>query len=67
MPNEGRFELYPFFRKMIHKFGFRCWAGEEAANEYLVKVRFFFFSFRLCLLNVRTTIDFIRCRHSLEH
>ena len=39
MPDEGQFELYPFFRRMIHKFGFRCWAGEEAANEYLEKVR----------------------------
>lgn len=39
MPEEGQFELYPFFRRMIHKFGFRCWAGEEAANEYLGKVR----------------------------
>lgn len=38
MPSEGRFELYPFYRKLIHKFGFRCWAGEEGAHQHLGKV-----------------------------
>lgn len=28
-----RFEVIQFMRRVIHKFAFRCWAGEEAGNE----------------------------------
>jgi len=42
LPPEGSIEIISFMRKIVHKYAFRCWAGEEAALQYLSRFKNYF-------------------------
>eukprot|EP00007_Cunea_sp_BSH-02190019_P001101 CAMPEP_0174236214 /NCGR_PEP_ID=MMETSP0417-20130205/5412_1 /TAXON_ID=242541 /ORGANISM="Mayorella sp, Strain BSH-02190019" /LENGTH=503 /DNA_ID=CAMNT_0015314825 /DNA_START=114 /DNA_END=1625 /DNA_ORIENTATION=- len=36
----GTMEVFPFFKKLVHKIGLHCWAGDEAvSDQYLPRLR----------------------------